>query len=715
MSKKLFFFIFISFLNISYQLNCRTFGNDPTCGGHNTKYNLKCLKFTGESYCTEIEYDDGCTMTNDKKCTKEDEASTSYQCLFFPGGSGYNPKCRKLNVDNYCYFDNNNKCEKRTEANIPPNHKCKENSDGTECKYAPFECSDFDINKCKDFDNGKTCFKVNGGYSQCKIVSVDNKCEINDIGNCVDKSTGGPDVYEKCQYNNIYTECKPVNKDCSDMDLDKCDKCQSLESNHSCKKIDGSCKDVQIDSSCQINESGECERKNPAKENSICQFENDKSICKFYDFSSNCKLSQTEIIVNCNDGDDLDSKRTCKFVETTTKKTCQDRPKTCSDHNNEQCEEGIIEGTNIKCSWSSGMCKKYTIDDVCTVTNGLCNIKEDVTDEEIGSTHDCLFDYLEQTCNKKQKVCGSYYKSNECELLSQPDGKKCVKFNENNYCKIIDIDTDCEITSPGNSRNCKGKSSIASSKKCIFDKQSDPSSCKVTDKTCQDYDQKSDCNSVQNCAFYDDDNTCYPYTKDNDCIVQNGECKDGENIGQNHKCVFEYKDDNKNSIICKKINKDCDEYTDSKICNNAPKIDDEKCYYISSKCKELYLDDKCTLNSENKCIDNGAGKLSSNEVCYKYEDDNNISCYAKEKLCSDYEDDKCGSFTPEMKLCFNVGSDGDCEKVTIDAQCSMNENNKCTGDSCQFDKENNRCYYQNNDGSLLKKSQIILLVLLFIL
>lgn len=67
-----------------------------------------------------------------------------------------------------------------------------------------------------------------------------------------------------------------------------------------------------------------------------------------------------------------------------------------------------------------------------------------------------------------------------------------------------------------------------------------------------------------------------------------------------------------------------------------------------------------------------------------------------------------------MKLCFKIGST--CKEVKVDAQCSMNENNECTGNSCQFDEKKDRCYYQNNnnEGSLLKMSQIILLILFFI-
>ena len=54
MSQKLFFLIFFSFLTISYQLNCRNY-YDETCGGHNSNYNLKCVKYTGDQKCSEYD------------------------------------------------------------------------------------------------------------------------------------------------------------------------------------------------------------------------------------------------------------------------------------------------------------------------------------------------------------------------------------------------------------------------------------------------------------------------------------------------------------------------------------------------------------------------------------------------------------------------------------------------------------------------------------
>lgn len=68
MNQKLFLFIFFSFITLSSQLDCGSFSG-PTCGDHNTKYNLQCHKFTGDTYCREVEIDDGCTI-NGSNCQK---------------------------------------------------------------------------------------------------------------------------------------------------------------------------------------------------------------------------------------------------------------------------------------------------------------------------------------------------------------------------------------------------------------------------------------------------------------------------------------------------------------------------------------------------------------------------------------------------------------------------------------------------------------------
>lgn len=62
----------------------------------------------------------------------------------------------------------------------------------------------------------------------------------------------------------------------------------------------------------------------------------------------------------------------------------------------------------------------------------------------------------------------------------------------------------------------------------------------------------------------------------------------------------------------------------------------------------------------------------------------------REKECYDYNNAICGNYTPEMKLCFNIDNSG-CKEVQIDNRCQINE---CTGNSCTFDENNDRCYYK---------------------
>ena len=58
MFKKVFFLVFLTFLKVSYELDCtRLYG--PTCEGHNTNYNLKSRQFRTDSNWVEVEIDDG--------------------------------------------------------------------------------------------------------------------------------------------------------------------------------------------------------------------------------------------------------------------------------------------------------------------------------------------------------------------------------------------------------------------------------------------------------------------------------------------------------------------------------------------------------------------------------------------------------------------------------------------------------------------------------
>ena len=70
------------------------------------------------------------------------------------------------------------------------------------------------------------------------MVTVDGKYEVDSDGKCVDKLTGGPDANQKCSFNTLYTECKPIYKQCSAiLDITKCNTSQISPTNSKCLKI----------------------------------------------------------------------------------------------------------------------------------------------------------------------------------------------------------------------------------------------------------------------------------------------------------------------------------------------------------------------------------------------------------------------------------------------------------------------------------------------
>lgn len=685
MNQKLFYFVFLTFLGISFQLDCGNFYADETCGDHNTKYNIKCILFSGDRKCTEIEYDDDCTMTNKKTCETKDAETKSYQCYFSQTSNKIN--CEKLSVDQYCHFNDYKKCVKRSDVNLEANHKCKLNDNG-ECKSVENECFDYDSN-CNQ--HGNACYKVRGN-SKCQIVEVNGKCRIDDNGDCVGKESGGPEDYEECGYVQYKTECKPTNIACYNMDKDKCSQCKQITSGYSCVKVGDSCKEIQIDSSCKINNDGQCVKKSEENNNNICQFEEYNTKCVFYEVNSQCTLASGTPI-SCTDGDTLQDKnnKKCDIInKSNTKNTCEPRDKKCNEYGDPTLCEAVKSGTK-KCSMSEGFCEEYIIDNYCTVDGGACKSAADVN---IGENHECLFGIKEdlKSCLRKPKVCESYY--SECDTHSN-NTHQCIQIYNNEYCKPIEIDSNCQYKLDS---SCDWKDSVKTdeNKMCDieYDDSNNPKSCKIRDKVCSDYySDSSTCNSQQKCYY--SRSYCYEKEEDNYCVVTSGGCKkrDNANLNEDYEKCYGYTNGNK--YKCEKVQKDCSEITDQTKCNAVPEKDGKKCYYKSSTCKTLYFDKKCTLNQEGKCVENGSGKLTEYEICELNEDTNQIYCESREKLCSDYSNNECGGFTPEMKLCYKI--DGECIEVKVDEQCSMNEKNECTGDSCHFeDNEDNysRCYYQ---------------------
>jgi len=541
---------------ISYQLDCDDF-RDATCGGHNTNYNVKCIKFTSESECSEIEFDEGCTMTTAKTCQKKD-ASGSYQCYFFQNSDM--TKCQKIEVDDKCEVITNRDCRPKSSTTLKENEICKFNSEGTRCSLQTKECSDYTASTCSQFGDNK-CIKINVNYydyetgsygtsDKCQLVTVDGKCEVDNDGKCVDKSTGGPDANQKCSFNPLYTECKPIYKQCYEiLDTTKCNTCQTSPANSKCLKIDNGystrCQNVEVNDSCEIKESGQCDVKT-ATDNNKCRFNTSYSGCEYYTVDDqNCVLSDTSGSLKCTDGTNLANKdkNKCDFVAKGTNKRCEPRAKAC---HLDYFTENTCNAEN-NCIYKYYSCYTVENDDYCEKkTNGECTIKEGKA-SSFSEYEKCDYvwknDDYTYKCQKTYKECSEYTEQTKCNNAPEVDEKKC--YYSESKCKTVYLYDNDYCTWNSQNGECEEKSSgkLSPYEKCYKYEPTgydyDFISCGLRDKLCSDYSD-SNCGNYSpevKLCFNLEGNYCKDIKIDSQCSINgNNEC-----TGNN--CKFdEYKD-----------------------------------------------------------------------------------------------------------------------------------------------------------------------------
>lgn len=677
---------------------------------NNIEENEDC--FLSDDYKTCAKKTKACNLYSDANCGGLKKITGNSQCIQLYQGD----KCKEIEIDEDCNIGESSKeCEPRSAKTLDAKHHCIMNEEKTQCKKQIKECKDFDSNECAKYGED-TCKKVKDN-SKCKLVIIHNNCTIDDYGECVIKSGKTLKSYEICDYNSDFTECKPINKECDEMELSKCSECQA---SLNCKKVENEekCLNVKIDSECEIDENGQCKIKLTGTTKSQCAFNSTKTGCIYREVDSNCKLTvASSIYIYCSDEGLTDKTKICAFDDPIAKTKCKPRQKICSDYDSNSCE--AVTSGNKKCSYDR-KCKEYTIDDYCTVNGGKCEAKPNV---ELEAKYDCIFNQEKNSCTRKEKKCENYFE--DCnEHKTDSTTTQCARIAGFLNCKTITVDDYCHVNSNG---RCESKTDDIDIKKiCDFDQKNDPTSCKIRDKLCSEFPDITKCDPVEYCFYRW--GGCYDKITNDYCEIQNEKCikKSGANFDEdNEKCEFVtyYNEEtNDRTFKCEKTNKVCSDYLNPTLCNNAPNVKNYKCHYLSSRCKNVTLDGNCIFNEDNKCVENGSGKLSSNEMCELYEDNDNplnyykASCTKREKLCSDFEDNTCESYSPIMKLCFNL--DGStCTEVKVDDKCTFDEDNECKGDNCKFDEENKRCYYEKNNEknyeSWLKLNQIILLMAFF--
>ena len=245
----------------------------------------------------------------------------------------------------------------------------------------------------------------------------------------------GPDANQKCSFNTLYTECKPIYKKFYEiLDTAKCNTCQTSPANSKCLKIDdGSstrCENVEVNDSCEIKESGQCDVKT-ATDNNKCRFNTSYSGCEYYTVDDqNCVLSDTSDSLSCTEGTNLANKdkNKCDYVWKDDDYTykCQKTYKECSEYTDQTKCNSAHEVDNEKCYYSESKCKRVDLEDYdyCTWNsqNGKCEEKSSVT---LPTNTYCYKDEGENSidCELREKSCSDYSDSN-CGGLS-PEVKLC--------------------------------------------------------------------------------------------------------------------------------------------------------------------------------------------------------------------------------------------------------------------------------------------------
>lgn len=639
------------------------------------------------------------------------QSTETKQCAYFPY------YCKEVTVDEYCYFDSGN-CKKRDNAPSDfddTNYMCvegKTNSIVSSCLRTRKACNLFSLSKCQTFD--KSCYQVDG-FDVCKTVTVHDNCQIKE-GKCIEKS--GNTAIQKCAFDSEKNNCKPENKKCSEVkDTSKCSETGVISnSGNQCQKVIiggvGKCQEVTKDSLCSITD-GACDLTTPdSNTKNECQFvtlDESRTKCQLYEVNKNCALSAYLV---CS-GEDKTQKKICEFTDSAHTKCQPNRKKACTDYTTKNDCEGdtdniISDKTSTKCSWKEIItenehhCQQYTFTSPCTVTNGECT----GTDEEKKL---CIFDYNNKlSCSQKPNTCENHYEN--CHQVTTSEGKGCIQIEGRANCKEISLDEKCQI----NANGCTYKTDLTNQVCELNDAQT---SCEVRNLKCYESTDKTYCNTLDNCYLFTDfPSSCKETETDNNCVVENNECKkrSDKTLTVFEECKVSISESSNNKAVCKKVQKTCGSLGQTD-CNNAPLTGNNKyqCQFMSNYCHNVTLDEKCKMES-GSCKENGNGKLGSNEVCELSLDSHPYYCRARDKSCSDFTDKPtCSEYTTDSPLCFYIGNS--CKEVKIDSQCSINENNECTGSGCKFDNDNNRCFYTKNNGYSLKLKRFLLLVLAFML
>ena len=424
---------------------------DDNCGELAGINNLKqCTKLLNNDFCVEIDIDDSCQIKkvgdsyictangdveNDfnenyvceldkenKSCKKQKKVCSKYtsNCNSIAASTGKTcskvkdeTNCKEVTIDPTCQIDSDGDCIDGT-GQTDNNKICDFNSGKTTCApRAKTTCEEYSSSStdCSTITvNGKKCYKVYG-VANCKEMTIDNQCTIDEEGNCELKDNNIPSG-----------SCIP------DLDNRRCKftPCTEYNSKSPCNQVKGcvflgSCKEFTVGENCQVSNGVCLDTDSPAdSEKTKCLFDNEKPECK-------------------------------------------KREKKCEDYSTAACNDLTYPNSKKKCVYDgSSDCYEVELDNYCTVNSGNCVEKED---SGLSDTEIC--DFISKTeCKKRKRICEELLSEDICNNYSPINNQFCFKYEDGDdiSCDVITVEDGCQINS---SNKCVAKRKQDS---CTLDK-----------------------------------------------------------------------------------------------------------------------------------------------------------------------------------------------------------------------------------------------------
>lgn len=640
--------------------------NDDTCGNLKKIEGTKqCIQRSSGSDCSEIIIDEYCGIKDDNnknceprinnfdsnnyicelnskqtECKRRKKVCTdnTSNCGNFNANCyllrGYS-KCNEVEVDTKCKIDDNGDCvgdtKKQFDSDIEQCKLIRETEDGNlkyKCKIQTKSCSSItNTEKCSKGlivrGTGYSCLKAG---SNCKEFKVNQACSINDSGDCEIKDKTAANkacqfsdhdksicrLYEQeanCKIDTIYGTCGD-DGDNAPASNKKCDFENDETAIYSfCKKRDKKCEDYQ---------QGECDADTALKTTSKkCSWDSSIGKCREYGIDDYCTVTDGAC-GKIPDDTNLPNGQVCLF-DSVLKLECKSRAKICTNYLDScETEFPLQNNENTQCLQidSNNKCKSVTIDEYCKVesitsygtTSFKCGIRKTFAQKK----GICAFDDEEKknSCTLKTREC-TQYTDNTCEEITN-----CVYYN--NAC--YQTDSSCTVN---NSGDCTARTGITlnNKEKCTFDSDG---ICKKVNKECEELDDSTDdkkCNiiertSTEQCYKLSGKTSCSIITLDGNCYVDNDECVKDPNGKLNEDkeiCAF-----NNYKTTCTKKAKTCGDFKNEDTCSAYVPEEMKLCFYFSDSntCKEVELDDRCSMNEDSECKGDNCKFNNDKTKCY---------------------------------------------------------------------------------------------------